>query len=188
MKGIKSMMGVIPHCTGSSRFSYSGTTVFCVVQGPSDGILRQEDPEKAILDVRWKDMVVINGRAYDKYFSRVMEKVLSESIIVELDATKAIQVTFNVVGEVRNALFCAINATLLALADGGIPLRSMFYASSSFMHEEEVLVFDREGNILASHSFGAISLLDVERARKFLEYVKEAQDYSLKSKIPFGMD
>ncbi|CAD25746.1 BELONGS TO THE RNASE PH (EXOSOME) FAMILY [Encephalitozoon cuniculi GB-M1] len=188
MDGIKSMVSVISHCTGSSRFSYNNTTVFCVVHGPSDAISRQEDPDRAILDVRWRDMVLINGRVYDKYFSRVIEKILSKNIILELDACKVIQISFNVVGETRNTLFCAVNAALLALADGGIPLRSMFYASSSFMHEEEVVVFDKDENILSTHSFEGISETNIEKARDFLKYVKEAQAYTLRSKFPFCAD
>ncbi|AFM99121.1 RNase PH-like protein [Encephalitozoon hellem ATCC 50504] len=185
MSGIRSMISVIPHCTGSSRFSYNNTTVFCTVHGPSDATSRQEDPEKAFLDVRWKDMILINGRIYDKYFSKVIERVLSKNIILELDACRTIQVGFNVVGETRNALFCAVNAALLALADGGIPLKSMFYASSSFMHEEEVIIFDGEGNIVDSHAFEAISGENIDSAKDFLKYVKEVQVYTLRSKFPF---
>ncbi|AFN83832.1 exosome RNAse PH-like protein [Encephalitozoon romaleae SJ-2008] len=186
MSRIKSMIGVIPHCTGSSRFSYNNTTVFCIVHGPSDAISRHEDPEKAFLDVRWKDMVLINGRIYDKYFSRVVERVISKNIILELDAWKTIQIIFNVVGEARNALFCAVNAALLALADGGIPLKSMFYASSSFTNEEEVVVFDNDENVIDSHSFEAISRKNIESAKGFLKYVKEVQTHTLRSKFPFS--
>ncbi|ADM12349.1 exosome RNAse PH-like protein [Encephalitozoon intestinalis ATCC 50506] len=185
MSGIRSMMSVIPHCTGSSRFTYNNTTVFCIVHGPSDSISRQEDPEMAILDVKWRDIILINGRIYDKYFSREIEKILSKRIILELDPCRSIQISFNVVGEVRNTLFCAVNAALLALSDAGIPLISMFYASSSFTHEEEVIVFDGDENVLASHSFGSISKTGMERAKSFLKYVKEVQTYTLKSKFPF---
>ncbi|KAH9411518.1 putative 3'exoribonuclease [Ordospora pajunii] len=183
MKEIDSAVSVVPFCTGSSRFSCDGTTVFCVVHGPLDSVHRNSDPLKAALDVRWKDSVVINGRIYDKYFSSVMTSILSKYVILELDGGKTIQLALNAAGSTRNTLFCAVNAALLALVDSGIPLRTMFYASSSFGYEEEVFVFDADGKISFGHSFGPIEDSSIKNASSLLGYVKDAQRFALKPKF-----
>ncbi|KAM0672923.1 RNase PH-like protein [Ordospora colligata] len=183
MKEIDSAVSVVPLCTGSSKLSYDGTTVFCVVHGPLDGTQRNSDPSKAALDVRWKDPVVINGRIYDKYFSSVVTNILSKYIILELDGGKTIQIVLNVAGSIRNTLFCAVNAALLALVDSGIPLRTMFYASSSFGYEEEVFVFDADGKMSFGHSFGPIEDSCINTAAEFLQYVKDVQAFALKPKL-----
>lgn len=187
MREVSSGISVVPCCTGSSRFSCDGTTVFCTIQGPSSGIAKQEEPNRVILDVRWRDPILINGRMYDRYFSGIMERILLRYIVPELDAYKTVQINFNVVGEIRNTLFCATNAALLALVDGGIPLISMFYATSTFSHPEEVFVFDEGGNFI-EHSFGDASELDLESAKDLLEYVKESLKYALKAKFSLDID
>lgn len=182
MQEIVSATGAVPWCTGSSRFSYAGTTVLCTIQGPFESMAKQEDSDEVVLDVRWRDPTLVNGRMYDRYFSKAMERILHKNILTRLDSYKTIQISFNVVGEARNTLFCAVNAALLALVDGGIPLRSMFYASSSFCHDEEVFVFD-DGGVAFRHSFGDISGMSLEKSKALLEYVKEAQKYALRSKF-----
>jgi exosome complex component RRP46 len=179
MLGIRAETGTIPGCTGSSRFECRGTTVFCVVHGPAENAQRQEEPENATLEVRWKDQTLVNAKAYEKYFSGVVEKVLRRFVILELDVYKTIQVSLSIAGQDRKALFCAINAAVLALVDAGIPLCSMFYSSSSFLSEEEAFVFDEEG-VVYGHAFGEITEENISAARSHIDYVRESIRYGLR--------
>lgn len=187
MREVSSRTAVVPNCTGSSRFCCDGTTVICMVRGPSDSLSKQEDPDRAVLEIRWRDPVLVNGRLYDRYFSGIMEKILLKYMMVEMDCYKTIQISFNIAGEARNTLFCAVNAALLALVDAGMPIRSMFYATSSFSEEEEVFVFGDDGTS-ASHAFGPISDSSSKNAKDMLAYIKESQQHSLKSKFLFQFD
>jgi exosome complex component RRP46 len=178
MLKIRAEVGRIPGCTGSSRFECGDTSVFCVVHGPVD-MQKTEELDRVSLDIRWRDHTLINARAYEKYFCGVVEKILQGFILLDLDAYKMIQVCVNIAGSSRNVLFCAANAVVLALVNAGIPLSSMFYASTSFLNEEEVFVFNEE-RLLYTHAFGEITEDSTSRAKSHIEYIREFMKHCLK--------
>eukprot|EP00866_Antonospora_locustae_P001744 jgi/Antlo1/1744/1538 len=177
---IECSTGVLNEATGSSRFSHNGTTVFCAIHGPVDSQCQLKNT--AAIEIKWYESTILNNRMLEKYFSSVMSSVIPHVIIGELDPFKTIHIDLYVSDACRNTLFCAFNAVFLALSDAGIPLRGLFYATSSFLAEEEVFVYF-QNRLCYRHAFGEISLKAEENARKNLEEVQEYVDFALKDKL-----
>lgn len=135
---------IVSQSTGSAVFSLNATSVYCTIQGPQECPYRFEDPSSVYFDIRWRESTHSNSKATDAYFSNIIHEIIKKFVILEIDAYKLVKLSFYIVEneDKRCTLFCAVNACLAAMLDAGIPLKHMFYASSSFTCEEEVVVFD----------------------------------------------
>ncbi|KAF7683210.1 Exosome complex component Rrp41 [Astathelohania contejeani] len=182
---IECKMGVVKNCTGSSSFTYHGTTVICVIQGPFNSHHRDEKSDRADLIIRWKESKLIHDRISEKYYSAILKDILSKFIILELDPHKTIEISVHIMVGERNALLCAVNSCLAALLDAGIPLSCLFYATSTSKFDEEVVVFAKQDGMFIreySHCFGEITDNMKKIAMEKLPYIEDIILFALNSK------
>lgn len=165
--------GILSNCAGSSFFSCNNSTVYCTVNGPID---TQKQNKECILEIKWTESTILNHKQFDKYYSFIMNEILSLYILTDYLPYKTLYIDFHCLGE-EFSLFCAVNSSLLALADACVPLKSLFYGLTSFTSNEEVIVYDDK--VAYCHSFGKNCYLD---GIKYLEEVKEHVDFALKEK------
>lgn len=155
-----SSVSIIPNSMGSASFSSSGTTAISTVHNSNT------------LDVRIRSW----SRTDDKYFSSVVTKILLNYLV----PGAPVQINVNVVGSKSNILFCSLNAALLALLDGGVPLSAIFYPSTSF--NDDLFIFDHD-NLLFYHAFSSVTQEQLQYSRSLVDVIRQSHLSSLHSKF-----
>lgn len=159
---------------GSSFFSCKDSKVYCVINGPIDS---QKYNKESNLEIKWTQGTILNHKHIDRYYSKILEEILSKFIIKEYLPYKTLYLDFHCLGS-DNLLFCAVNAALLALIDACVPITSLFYGVSSFICCSEVFIYDEK--LVYQHSLGES---DKEKAFGYLKEIKELILYEIKQKM-----
>ncbi|KOM27463.1 hypothetical protein LR48_Vigan412s000500 [Vigna angularis] len=121
---------VLHRAHGSSSWAQGETKVLAAVYGPKAGTKKNENPEKASIEVIWKPKTGQIGKV-EKEYEMILKKTL-ESICIRTiypNTTTSVIVQASFVLSIGNVLLpCAINAACAALVDAGIPLKHLAVA------------------------------------------------------------
>ncbi|KAK3659335.1 exosome non-catalytic core subunit rrp46 [Elasticomyces elasticus] len=170
---------------GSATFSSKLFTVLAGVNGPVDVQRRDELPEEAAIEVNIRPSSGVGGPR-ERWLESIVAAVLRSVLLVHIHPRTLIQVTLQITktpslplrGAVKDiaVLPPLINAALLALADGGLPLQStiaagLFAVLTTDEAREEpsekelagcksvhALAYNNHGDMLLSESAGKFDL------------------------------
>ncbi|KAJ3326948.1 hypothetical protein HDU76_012485 [Blyttiomyces sp. JEL0837] len=124
---------------GSARFSFDKSSVLAAVFGPKEAKIKEEQMDRAFIDVKMKSLVGLTGTS-ERFTERVIRETLENVILATLHPRTTIQVTLQVMSEDGSMLATSINAVILALVDAGVPLRSMMACVTCAVKDGEYLL------------------------------------------------
>ncbi|KAG4943634.1 hypothetical protein JHK85_048280 [Glycine max] len=118
---------ILHRAHGSASWAQGETKVLAAVYGPKAGTKKNENPEKASIEVIWKPKTGQIGKMekeYEMILKRTLESICIRTIYPNTTTSVIVQASF--VLSIRNLLLpCAINAACAALVDAGIPLKHL---------------------------------------------------------------
>ncbi|KAJ4954493.1 hypothetical protein NE237_011276 [Protea cynaroides] len=118
---------ILNRAHGSARWSQGDTIVLAAVYGPKAGTKKNENPEKASIEVIWKPKTGQVGKA-EKEYELILRRTLQSICVLTINPNTTTSVTLQVVNDDGSLLPCAINAACAALVDAGIPLKHLAVA------------------------------------------------------------
>ncbi|KHN27081.1 Exosome complex exonuclease RRP46 like [Glycine soja] len=125
---------ILHRAHGSASWAQGETKVLAAVYGPKAGTKKNENPEKASIEVIWKPKTGQIGKMekeYEMILKRTLESICIRTIYPNTTTSVIVQASF--VLSIRNLLLpCAINAACAALVDAGIPLKHL--AVNDYLH------------------------------------------------------
>lgn len=153
LRDIKMTVGVIPNATGSAYIEWGGNKIYAAVYGPREvHPHHMAKPDKGILRVYYR-MASYSvherkrpapGRR-EKEISMVMENALSPVLFLELYPDSALELYVEIIDADGGTRCAAITVASLALADAGIPMRSLVSAVAGGKAEGK-LILDCSGD------------------------------------------
>ncbi len=132
-------VGLLKNANGSARFSFGNTTALVGVFGPQQVVPKhEEDGERAILRTRYSMAAfstTTRSRPGPSRRSQEISKVTREALMpvmfVEEFPKTAIDVHIEILEADASTRLAGINATAVALADAGIPMRDLIAGCSA---------------------------------------------------------
>ncbi|XP_014497124.1 exosome complex exonuclease RRP46 homolog [Vigna radiata var. radiata] len=118
---------VLHRAHGSSSWAQGETKVLAAVYGPKAGTKKNENPEKASIEVIWKPKTGQIGKV-EKEYEMILKKTLESICIRTIYPNTTTSVIIQVLNDDGALLPCAINAACAALVDAGIPLKHLAVA------------------------------------------------------------
>ncbi|KAF3446410.1 hypothetical protein FNV43_RR11589 [Rhamnella rubrinervis] len=118
---------VLNRAHGSSSWSQGDTKVLAAVYGPKAGTKKNENPERACIEVIWKPKTGQSGKL-EKEYEMILKRTLQSICILTINPNTTTSVIIQVVSDDGALLPCAINAACAALVDAGIPLKHLAVA------------------------------------------------------------
>ncbi|KAF9935209.1 Exosome component 5 [Linnemannia zychae] len=122
-----SSQNLLNRADGSAQFDFGESSVLCSVVGPSEVKLRDEKLDKATIEVVVRPLVGLPG-IKDKAQEQAIRETLEPLILSGLHPRTGIQIVVQTMKDDGSILATAFNATILALLDAGIPLKSILGA------------------------------------------------------------
>ncbi|KAJ3126402.1 Exosome component 5 [Physocladia obscura] len=141
LRPLATSLSILSRADGSARFSFGKSSVLAAVYGPKEVKLRDELLDSAKIDVLFRPLVGISGTA-ERFYERTIREILEIAILKYLHPRTCIQVTVQVISDDGCILSSAINATILALLDAGVPLKNMVASVTCIVNSERILILD----------------------------------------------
>ncbi|XP_071690710.1 exosome complex exonuclease RRP46 homolog [Rutidosis leptorrhynchoides] len=133
--------GILHRAHGSATWAQGETKVIAAVYGPKAGTKKNENPEKACIEVIWKPKTGQIGKP-EREYEMVLKKTLQSICLLNVHPNTTTSVVIQVVND-DGALFpCAVNAACAALVDAGIPLKHLAVAICCCMAESGSILLD----------------------------------------------
>ncbi|KAL2525556.1 Ribosomal protein S5 domain 2-like superfamily protein [Abeliophyllum distichum] len=132
---------VLNRAHGSASFSQGETRILAAVYGPKAGTKKNENPEKACIEVIWKPKSGQIGKA-EKEYEMIVKRTLQNICLLNVHPNTTTSIIIQVVNDDGSLLPCAINAACSALVDAGIPLKYLAVAISCCISEDEDCILD----------------------------------------------
>ncbi|KAL6216478.1 hypothetical protein ACLB2K_009701 [Fragaria x ananassa] len=132
---------VLNRAHGSASWCQGDTKVLAAVYGPKAGTKRNENPEKACIEVIWKPKTGQSGKA-EREYEMILKRTLQSICILTLNPNTTTSVIIQVVNDDGALLPCAINAACAALVDAGIPLKHLAVAICCCLAESGYVILD----------------------------------------------
>ncbi|XP_061371570.1 exosome complex exonuclease RRP46 homolog [Gastrolobium bilobum] len=136
---------VVHRAHGSASWTQGDTKVLAAVYGPKSGTKKNENPEKASIEVIWKPNTGHIGKVekeYEMILKRTLESICIRTIYPNTTTSVIVQVVHN-----DGALLpCAINAACAALVDAGIPLKHLAVAICCSVTDSGCIILDPTKN------------------------------------------
>ncbi|KDP22671.1 hypothetical protein JCGZ_02513 [Jatropha curcas] len=132
---------VLHRAHGSASWSQGDTKVLAAVYGPKAGTKKNENPEKACIEVIWKPKTGQIGKL-EKEYEMILKRTLQGICILTINPNTTTSVIIQVVHDDGALLTCAINAACAALVDAGIPLRHLAVAICCCLAEGGYVILD----------------------------------------------
>ncbi|KAJ6354499.1 hypothetical protein OIU77_005165 [Salix suchowensis] len=132
---------VLHRSHGSASWSQGDTKVLAAVYGPKAGTKKNENPEKACIEVIWKPKTGQIGKQ-EKEFEMILKRTLQSICILTLNPNTTTSIIIQVVNDDGALLVCAINAACAALIDAGIPLKHLAVAICCCLAEGGYVILD----------------------------------------------
>ncbi|XP_073285305.1 exosome complex exonuclease RRP46 homolog [Primulina huaijiensis] len=132
---------VLNRAHGSGSCSHGETRVLAAVYGPKAGTKKNENPEKACLEVIWKPKIGQIGKA-DKEFEMILKRTLQNICLLTAHPNTTTSIIIQVVHDDGSLLPCAIHAACAALVDAGIPLKYLAVAICCCLVENGRIILD----------------------------------------------
>ncbi|KAI3849533.1 hypothetical protein MKW92_011024 [Papaver armeniacum] len=126
---------------GSARWSQGDTIVLAAVYGPKAGTKKNENPEKASIEVVWKPKTGQIGKA-EREYEMILRRTLLSICHLTINPNTTTSVILQVVNDDGALLPCAVNAACAALVDAGIPLKHLAVSICCGVSEAGSLVLD----------------------------------------------
>ncbi|KAI5669219.1 hypothetical protein M9H77_19072 [Catharanthus roseus] len=119
--------GILNRAHGSASWSQGETRVLAAVYGPKAGTKKNENPEKACIEVIWKPKTGQIGKL-EKEFETILKRTLQSICLLHVHPNTTTSIIIQVVNDDGALLSCATNAACAALVDAGIPLKHLAVA------------------------------------------------------------
>lgn len=132
---------VLHRAHGSASWSQGDTKVLAAVYGPKAGTKKNENPEKACIEVIWKPKTGQIGKL-EKEFEMILKRTLQSICILTLNPNTTTSIIVQVVNDDGALLVCAINAACAALVDAGIPMKHLAVAICCCLAEGGYVILD----------------------------------------------
>ncbi|XP_031407497.1 exosome complex exonuclease RRP46 homolog isoform X2 [Punica granatum] len=116
--------GILNRAHGSASWSQGDTKVLAAVYGPKAGTKKNENPERACIEVIWKPKTGQSGKQ-EKEYEMILKRTLQSICILTINPNTTTSIIIQVVQDDGSLLPCAINAACAALVDAGIPLKHL---------------------------------------------------------------
>ncbi|KAL6006127.1 hypothetical protein ACLOJK_040173 [Asimina triloba] len=126
---------------GSARWSQGDTIVLAAVYGPKAGTRKNENPEKASIEVVWKPKTGQIGNS-EKECEMILKRTLQSICLLTVHPNTTTSVILQVVNDDGALLPCAINAACAALVDAAIPLKHLAVAICCGLTESGSVILD----------------------------------------------
>ncbi|KAI1293283.1 Exosome component 5 [Mortierella claussenii] len=119
-----SSQNLLNRADGSAQFDFGGSSVLCSVVGPAEVKIRDEKLDKATIEVVARPLVGLPS-VKDKAREQAIRETLEPLILSSLHPRTLLQIVVQIMKDDGCILSTAFNATILALLDAGIPLKSI---------------------------------------------------------------
>ncbi|KAG9456884.1 hypothetical protein H6P81_001392 [Aristolochia fimbriata] len=126
---------------GSARWSQGDTTVLAAVYGPKAGTRKNENPEKASIEVIWKPKTGQIGKL-EKEYGMILKRTLQSICLLTIHPNTTTSIIVQVISDDGSLLPCAINAACAALVDAGLPLRHLAVGICCGLTESGFVILD----------------------------------------------
>ncbi|KAL5729090.1 exosome non-catalytic core subunit rrp46 [Ranunculus cassubicifolius] len=127
MRPLTCSRNVLNRAHGSARWSQGDTIVLAAVYGPKAGTKKNENPEKASIEVIWKPKTGQMGKE-EKECEMILRRTIQSICLLTVHPNTTTSI-------IVQLLPCAINAASAALVDAGIPLKHLAVAISCGVEE-----------------------------------------------------
>ncbi|KAF6254104.1 ribosomal protein S5 domain 2-type protein [Scenedesmus sp. NREL 46B-D3] len=141
MRPLLSERAVLSRADGSAKWAQEGSAVLAAVHGPHQAGQRREDAEKAVVEVLFKPRNGMAGPA-EREAEEMLRQLLEQVLLTAHHPRTLILVVVQVLQADGSLLAVAINAVCAALADAGLPMRSMFAGVCCAFGADGTLVID----------------------------------------------
>ncbi|KAJ9168271.1 hypothetical protein P3X46_019818 [Hevea brasiliensis] len=132
---------ILHRAHGSASWSQGDTKVLAAVYGPKAGTKKNENPEKACIEVIWKPKTGQIGKL-EKEYEMILKRTLQSICILTINPNTTTSVIVQVVHDDGALLTCAINAACAALVDAGIPIKHLAVAICCCLAEDGYVILD----------------------------------------------
>ncbi|XP_058201842.1 exosome complex exonuclease RRP46 homolog isoform X1 [Rhododendron vialii] len=133
--------GILNRAHGSANWSQGETKVLAAVYGPKAGTKKNENPEKACIEVIWKPKTGQIGKP-EKEYEMILKRTLQSICLLTVNPNTTTSVIVQVVNDDGALLPCAINAACAALVDAGIPLKNLAVAICCCLTDSGCVILD----------------------------------------------
>lgn len=149
LREVDAKVGVIENADGSAFFKIGNTHAYAAVYGPKKLFARSlQDPKKGVLKCRYNmmpfsgagDRVRPGGNRRSREISMVTENVFKDIIDLSDFPNAIVDVHIELPQTDAGSRCCGICAASLALADAGIPMKSLVSAVAVGVVDEKVVV------------------------------------------------
>lgn len=141
LRSLACSRGLLHRAHGSARWSQDNTIVLAGVYGPKASSGKNENPEKAILEVSWKPKTGLSGKK-EKECELILKRTLDYIFLSAVHPNTTTSIILQVVNDDGALLACAINAACTALVDAGIPLRNIIAAICCGVRDDGEVILD----------------------------------------------
>ncbi|XP_057536615.1 exosome complex exonuclease RRP46 homolog isoform X1 [Amaranthus tricolor] len=141
LKPLSCSRNVLNRAHGSASWSQGDTKVLAAVYGPKAGTKKNENPEKASIEVIWKPKTGQIGKL-EREYEMILKRTLQSICILTVNPNTTTSVIVQVVHDDGSLLPCAINAACAALVDAGIPLKHLAVAICCCLAEDGCVMLD----------------------------------------------
>ncbi|KAI4355049.1 hypothetical protein L6164_003863 [Bauhinia variegata] len=132
---------ILNRAHGSASWSQGETKVLAAVYGPKAGTKKNENPEKASIEVIWKPKTGQIGKP-EREYEMLLKKTLESICIRSIYPNTTTSIIVQVVHDDGALLPCAINAACAALVDAGIPLKHLAVAICCSVADSGCVILD----------------------------------------------
>ncbi|KAG4933470.1 hypothetical protein AAZX31_17G163100 [Glycine max] len=132
---------ILHRAHGSASWAQGETKVLAAVYGPKAGTKKNENPEKASIEVIWKPKTGQIGKM-EKEYEMILKRTLESICIRTIYPNTTTSVIVQVVHDDGALLPCAINAACAALVDAGIPLKHLAVAICCSVTDSGCIILD----------------------------------------------
>ncbi|KAK4419959.1 Exosome complex exonuclease RRP46 [Sesamum alatum] len=141
LRPIDCTRNVLSRAHGSASCSHGDTRVLAAVYGPKAGTKKNENPEKACIEVIWKPKTGQIGKS-EKEFEMILKRTLQNVCLLTVHPNTTTSIIVQVVHDDGSLLQCAIHAACAALVDAGIPLKYLAVAICCCLTESGQIILD----------------------------------------------
>nr|KJB82886.1 hypothetical protein B456_013G218900 [Gossypium raimondii] len=132
---------ILHRAHGSASWSQGDTKVLAAVYGPKAGTKKNENPEKACIEVIWKPKTGQIGKP-EKEYEMILKRTLESVCILTVNPNTTTSIIVQVVNDDGALLPSAINAACMALVDAGIPMKHLAVAVCCCVAKSGYVILD----------------------------------------------
>jgi exosome complex component RRP41 len=148
LRPVKVKVGVIPNADGSAMFSFGETVAIAAVYGPRKMHPQHaQNPEKGVLRCEYSmfsfsvdDRIRPGNNRRSTEISKITEWALEPVLMLEKYPNSVIDVFINIIQANASTRCAGINAAALALAQAGIPMKSLVSSVSIGKLDKQLVV------------------------------------------------